>query len=77
MEPPGRCGDWLAPPPSPPRAHAPGRHDERGVGTFNWATSGDLHLTISGDFREVAWFQGLTAFLQPAKVVTPYNRTAF
>jgi hypothetical protein len=37
---------------------------------------GSKDLTISGDFREVAWFQGLTAFLQPAKVVSPYNRTA-
>jgi len=36
MEPPGRCGDWLAPPPSPSRAHAPGRHDERGMRTFIW-----------------------------------------
>ena len=40
MEPPGRCGDWLAPPPSPPRAHAPGRHDERGVGTSTWPPAG-------------------------------------
>ena len=31
---------------------------------------------ISGDFREVMWFQGLTAFLQPAKVVACCNRTA-
>jgi len=38
---------------------------------------GSKDLTISGDFREVAWFQGLTAFLQPSKVVSPYNRTAF
>ena len=38
---------------------------------------GSKDLTISGDFREVMWFQGLTAFLQPAKVVSPYNRTAF
>src|SRR6187200_1309441 len=40
MEPPGRCGDGSAPPPSPPRAHAPGRHDERGVGTFIWPPAG-------------------------------------
>ncbi len=40
MERPGRCGDWLAPPPSPPRAHAPGRHDERGVGTSTWPPAG-------------------------------------
>src|SRR3954469_4281656 len=38
--PPGRCGDWLAPPPSPPRAHAPGRHDEGGVGTSTWPPAG-------------------------------------
>src|SRR4051794_34473821 len=38
--PPGRCGDWLAPPPSPPRAHAPGRHDERGMGTSTWPPAG-------------------------------------
>lgn len=38
---------------------------------------GSKDLTISGDFREVMWFQGLTAFLQPAKVVAPYDRTAF
>src|SRR6185436_499275 len=40
MEPPGRCGDWLAPPPSPPRAHAPGRHDERGAETSTWPPAG-------------------------------------
>ncbi|MGJ7490576.1 helicase [Variovorax sp. ZT4R33] len=34
-------------------------------------------LTISGDFQEVMWFQGLTAFLQPPKIVSPYDRTAF
>src|SRR5947209_2977632 len=33
---PGRCGDWLTPPPSPPGPQPPGRHDERGMGTFNW-----------------------------------------
>src|ERR1700685_3362250 len=32
----GGDGDWLTPPPSPPRPHKPGRHDERGMGTFNW-----------------------------------------
>lgn len=37
--------------------------------------SGDLR--ISGDFLEVMWFQGLTAFLQPPKAVSPYDRTAF
>jgi hypothetical protein len=34
-------------------------------------------LSISGDFREVLWFQGLTAFLQPPRVVSPYKRTSF
>lgn len=38
---------------------------------------GSKHLTISGDFREVMWFQGLTAFLQPPKIVSPYDRTTF
>lgn len=38
---------------------------------------GSKDLTISGDFQEVMWFQGLTAFLQPPKVVAPYDRTAF
>ena len=37
---------------------------------------GSKDLIISGDFREVMWFQGLTSFLQPAKVVAPCNRTA-
>ncbi len=38
---------------------------------------GSKDLTISGDFREVMWFQGLTAFLQPPKFVSPYDRTTF
>ena len=38
---------------------------------------GSSDLTISGDFQDVMWFQGLTAFLQPPKVVSPYDRTAF
>lgn len=38
---------------------------------------GSKDLTISGDFHEVMWFQGLTAFLEPPKVVSPYDRTAF
>ena len=32
----GGDSDWLIPPPSPPRPQTPGRHDERGMGTFNW-----------------------------------------
>lgn len=38
---------------------------------------GSKALTISGDFLEVMWFQGLTAFLQPPKKIEPYDRTAF
>ena len=38
---------------------------------------GSKDLIVSGDFLEVMWFQGLTAFLQPPKVVSPYARTAF
>jgi len=38
---------------------------------------GNKDLTISGDFQEVMWFQGLTAFLQPPKRVSPFDRTAF
>lgn len=38
---------------------------------------GSKELTISGDFQEVMWFQGLTGFLQPPKLVSPYDRTAF
>ncbi|KWU51926.1 hypothetical protein [Pseudomonas palleroniana] len=38
---------------------------------------GSQDLIITGDFLEVMWFQGLTAFLQPAKTVSPYDRTAF
>ncbi len=38
---------------------------------------GSQDLVISGDFREVMWFQGLTAFLQSPKVISPYDRTAF
>lgn len=38
---------------------------------------GSQDLVISGDFLEVMWFQGLTAFLQPPKTISPYDRTAF
>lgn len=38
---------------------------------------GQQDLTVSGDFLEVMWFQGLTAFLEPPKVIAPYDRTAF
>ncbi len=37
---------------------------------------GSKDLTISGDFLEVLWFQGLTAFLQPSKVISAMDRTA-
>lgn len=36
---------------------------------------GNKDLIISGDFLEVLWFQGLTAFLQPPKVVSALDRT--
>jgi hypothetical protein len=38
---------------------------------------GRKELVISGDFLEVLWFQGLTAFLQPPKVISALDRTAF
>jgi len=50
MEPPGRCGDWLAPPPSPPRGQAPGRHDERGVETSNRPPTGTYTWPSAGTF---------------------------
>jgi hypothetical protein len=37
---------------------------------------GSQDLVISGDYLEVLWFQGLTAFLQPPKVVSAFDRTA-
>ena len=38
---------------------------------------GSKDLIVSGDFREVLWFQGLTAFLQPTTIISPYDRTVF
>lgn len=38
---------------------------------------GSKDLVISGDFREVMWFQGLTSFLQPPRVVAPWERSPF
>lgn len=38
---------------------------------------GSKDLTISGDFLEVLWFQGLTEFLHPPKVISSLDRTAF
>ena len=38
---------------------------------------GSKDLTISGDFREVMWLQGLTAFVQPPRIVAPSDCTAF
>lgn len=32
---------------------------------------GSAELTISGDFQEVMWFQGLSAFLQAPQLVAP------
>jgi len=36
---------------------------------------GSKDLSISGDFLQVLWFQGLTAFLQPPKVISALDRT--
>jgi hypothetical protein len=38
---------------------------------------GSKDLVISGDFREVLWFQGLTSFLQPPRVIAPWDRSPF
>jgi hypothetical protein len=38
---------------------------------------GSKDLVISGNFLEVLWFQGLTEFLQPPKVINALDRTAF
>jgi hypothetical protein len=38
---------------------------------------GKEDLAIEGDFQAVMWFQGLSAFLQPPKVVHPYERSAW
>lgn len=46
----GGAGDWLAPPPSPPRAQAPGRHEERGVGTSTWPPAGTSIWLSAGTF---------------------------
>ncbi len=37
---------------------------------------GSKDLVISGDFLQVLWFQGLTAFLQPPKVISALAGTA-
>src|SRR6266849_1509444 len=46
----GGDGDWLTPPPSPPRPHKPGRHDERGMGTFNWPPARTSTWPYTGTF---------------------------
>jgi hypothetical protein len=38
---------------------------------------GSKDLVISGDFREVLWFQGLTSFLQPPRVIAAWDRSPF
>lgn len=38
---------------------------------------GSKDLAISGDFREVLWFQGLTSFLQPPRVIAALDRSPF
>src|SRR5438034_148582 len=46
----GGDGDWLTPPPSPPRPDKPGRHDERGMGTFNWPPARTSTWPYTGTF---------------------------
>ena|SRR5579872_2174000 len=46
----GGDGDWLTPPPSPPRPQTPGRHDERGMGTFNWPPARTSTWPYTGTF---------------------------
>ena len=38
---------------------------------------GSKDLVVSGDFREVMWFQGLTSYLQPPEVIAPWDRSPF
>ncbi|WP_374569485.1 helicase [Ideonella sp.] len=38
---------------------------------------GSQDLVISGDYREVLWFQGLTSFLQPPRVIAAWDRSPF
>src|SRR6266403_939966 len=46
----GGDGGWLTPPPSPPRPCKPGRHDERGMGTFNWPPARTSTWPYTGTF---------------------------
>src|SRR5580692_6133896 len=46
----GGDGDWLTPPPSPPRPDKPGRHDERGMRTFNWPPARTSTWPYTGTF---------------------------
>ena len=46
----GGDGDWLTPPPSPPRPCKPGRHGERGMGTFNWPPARTSTWPYTGTF---------------------------
>src|SRR6266568_2865880 len=43
-------GDWLTPPPSPTKPGKPGRHDERGLGTFNWPPARTSTWPYTGTF---------------------------
>src|SRR5271163_1198585 len=46
----GGDGDWLRPPPSPPRPQTPDRHDERRMGTFNWPPARTSTWPYTGTF---------------------------
>lgn len=50
MELPGGGGVWLAPSPSPSGPTVPDRHDEHGVGTFNWPPAGTSTWPPAGTF---------------------------
>ncbi len=50
MELPGRCGDWLTPPPSPPRAPRLDTTRRARGGDFQLAKTGDLNWPPVGTF---------------------------
>src|SRR5512135_183240 len=54
---PGGAVTWLTPPPSPPGPQPPGRHDERGMGTFNWPPAATSTRPHTGTFSR-PWTAG-------------------
>src|SRR5580704_10078546 len=61
----GGDGDWLTPPPSPPRPQTPGRHDERGMGTFNWPPARTSTWPYTGTF---SWPRTAECSLEASRV---------